>query len=241
MKLKCISTGSGPGNCYALIDSKNQILLLDLGTNGKEIKKAVDFNIRAIVGAVVTHTHIDHSKSLAALRRIGIDVATPYENQNHKLINYHFCNYNVTAIPMDDVKKTKWQHTNTDGSECPIFGYVIQHPELHGLLLYITDCCYVKYNFQNVGNIILGVDYQNDLLDLDGEKTQHQLQGHMSIATAKMFVQVNSSDMLQNVIIGHLSEDCADKEYFINEIKSVTNSNVLATYRGMEIELGCPF
>lgn len=56
MFVKCIGTGSS-GNSYALYDNSGKILLLDLGVREKDIKKAIDYRILDVVGAVVTHEH----------------------------------------------------------------------------------------------------------------------------------------------------------------------------------------
>ena len=55
LKLRCCGTGS-KGNSYALINDK-EILLLDAGMPIKEIKKMCDWNIRDIVGCIVSHEH----------------------------------------------------------------------------------------------------------------------------------------------------------------------------------------
>lgn len=55
LMLKTIATGSS-GNSHALI-CNNQILLLDLGVNASDIKKAIDFKVSDIVGCLVTHKH----------------------------------------------------------------------------------------------------------------------------------------------------------------------------------------
>lgn len=56
MFVRCIGTGSS-GNSYALYDNSGKILLLDLGVKEKDIKKAIDYRISDVVGAVVTHEH----------------------------------------------------------------------------------------------------------------------------------------------------------------------------------------
>lgn len=56
MILRTIASGSS-GNCHALING-NEILLLDLGVSAKDIKRAIDYRISDVVGAVVTHNHL---------------------------------------------------------------------------------------------------------------------------------------------------------------------------------------
>ena len=53
-------------------------------------------------------------------------------------------------------------------------------------------------------------------------KASHVLRGHMSIDTACKFVKTNySPDDVLNVIMCHLSEENADKDNFIEQMKKV--------------------
>ena len=57
MFLRVISTGSKPGNCYALVSDSGQILLLDFGCEKKKILMGIDYRISDVVGAVLSHGH----------------------------------------------------------------------------------------------------------------------------------------------------------------------------------------
>lgn len=120
----------------------------------------------------------------------------------------------------------KWTHTNGDGSECPCYGFWIQHPEM-GALIYATDTELIKWRFKNVNHILLGVNYDKDLIHYDDAKKNHVIRGHMSIDTACEFVKANASDQLQNVIMCHLSKESADASKFIERMKkAVPGANV---------------
>lgn len=56
MKLICIDSGS-KGNCYALQSIDNEILLLDVGIPINQIKQGIGFNVKGVIGGVVTHHH----------------------------------------------------------------------------------------------------------------------------------------------------------------------------------------
>ena len=55
LKLKCCGTGS-KGNSYALM-SQNETLILDVGMRIKDIKKMCDWNVKNIVGCLISHEH----------------------------------------------------------------------------------------------------------------------------------------------------------------------------------------
>lgn len=56
MVLKCLGSSSA-GNCY-LLENNEECLVIEAGLPLKEVKKAVDFNVRKINGVVISHGHL---------------------------------------------------------------------------------------------------------------------------------------------------------------------------------------
>lgn len=217
MKLKCIATGS-TGNCYTLTSNSGETLILDCGIPIKEIKKGLNWNVKDVVGVLCTHKHLDHSKSVADIRNMGIRVFNPALDIFLDVV--HFGDFTIRPFDLTTVDG-RWTHTNADGTPCPIFGFLITHKEM-GRMLYITDCELIKWKFKDINHILLGVNYDKDLIDRDNTgKANHVFRGHLSIDTACDFVKANYSDSLQNVIMCHLSSENADKDSFIEKMKKV--------------------
>lgn len=241
MKLKCIATGS-TGNCYILTSDSGETLILDCGISIKEIKKGLNWDITGVVGAICTHSHQDHSLSVYPLRRMGIPVYAPYISQKPMAIGsgaFRIQSFDLTTVD------GRWTHTNADGMECPCYGFLITHKEM-GRLLYITDTELIKWKFKDINHILLGVNYDKDLVDADNPKANHVFRGHLSIDTACDFVKANDSDSLKNVIMCHLSSENADKDSFIEKMKKVAcGANVDVAEPGKEWVLRkgdeCPF
>lgn len=236
MILKTIGSGSS-GNCHLLTASNGETLILDCGVPISEIKKGLDWNIKNVVGCVVTHHHRDHSKFVEDLINMGIPVFRPYK----PLIMNQFLSNSYFTVRIFDLTASdnKWVHTNSDGSECPCYGFLIEHPEM-GKMLYITDCEFVKWRFSGINHMLLGVDYDKSMVDMNNPmKASHVLRGHMSIDTACKFVKANySPDDVQNVIMCHLSEENADKDKFIEQMKKVaiwSNVDVAEPYKEWEL------
>lgn len=218
MLLRTIATGSS-GNSYVLISNTGEILLLDLGVSEKTIKKGIDWKISNVVGTVISHGHKDHSLSVEDFKSMGIPIFAPYLGDSCKSMNMG----GFTVKPFDlTTIDGSWTHTNADGTPCPIFGFLITHPEM-GKMLYITDCEVIKWKFKSINHILLGVNYDKDLVDTDNPKANHVFRGHLSIDTACDFVKDNDSDSLQNVIMCHLSSENADKDSFIAKMKNAVN------------------
>lgn len=190
-----------------------------------------------------SHPPLDHSKSLNDFKSMGIPILAPYLGDSCKPMNMG----GFTVKPFDlTTIDGNWTHTNADGTPCPIFGFLITHPEM-GRMLYITDCELIKWKFKNVNHILLGVNYDKDLIDRDNTgKANHVFRGHLSIDTACDFVKTNHSDSLQNVIMCHLSAENSDRDSFIEKMKKVAgNANVDVAERNKEWVLRkgdeCPF
>lgn len=241
MLLRTIATGSS-GNSYVLISNTGEILLFDLGVSEKTIKKGIDWKISNVVGVVISHGHKDHSLSVEDFKSMGIQILAPYLGDSCKPMKMG----GFTVKPFDlTMIDGSWTHTDANGEPCPIYGFMIEHPEI-GRMLYITDCEFVKWRFKNVNHILLGVNYDPELLSGYGAKKNHVVRGHMSIDTACDFVKANVSDQLQNVIMCHLSKENADAGKFIEKMKKVAyGANVDVAVAGKSWDLKnpseCPF
>lgn len=170
---------------------------------------------------------------------MGIPVFTPYNGMKGIAFRNSIPfapTFTVKPFPLTDLEG-KFVHTNGDSSECPCYGFLIEHEEM-GRLLYITDCEFVKYKFKNIDHLLLGVNYANDLVVDDGAKFTHLKLGHLSLETAIDFVKTTAEHSnLKNVIMCHLSSSNADGEYFINEMQKAVNSTILVAKKGMAAEL----
>lgn len=226
VELRCTGSGSS-GNAYALI-ADSEILLLDAGVSIKEIKKMCDWNVADICGCLVTHEHLDHSKSLVDVEQMGIPIYAPYRNDEPMRIGgrWRIQSFDLTSIDGE------WAHTNADGTPCPCYGFLITHPAM-GRFLYITDTEFVKWRFKEINHMLIGTNYDGDLADENTQKRSHVYRGHMSLQTACDFVSVNETDALRNVIMCHLSKDNAEPKHFIEKMKETArNANVDVAERG---------
>lgn len=241
MQLKCLASGSS-GNCYLLHADNGETLILDCGIGIKEIKKGLNWDVTGVVGAICTHSHKDHSLSVFDIGNMGIRVLNPTYDLFLEAV--HFGDFTIRPFGLTTVDG-RWTHTNADGTECPCYGFLITHKEM-GKLLYITDTELIKWRFKGINHILLGVNYDKDLVDADNPKANHVFRGHLSIDTACDFVKANYSDSLQNVIMCHLSSKNADKDSFIAKMKNAVNgANVDVAVAGKSWDLKnpseCPF
>lgn len=154
MILTCLASGSS-GNCYVLKDNKGKMLLLDAGIPIMKIKKGCSWKVSDIVGCVITHKHRDHSEAVSDLEEMGIPVYKPYEDNSY-IGGYG--EFKIVSVPMNDVHG-RFKHTDADGTECPCYGFIIEHPEM-GRMLYITDTEFVRWRFKDINHILVSCNYQ---------------------------------------------------------------------------------
>lgn len=233
MFIKCIGSGS-TGNSYSLISNDGEILLLDLGVAGKDILKAIDFRVSDVAGAVVTHGHLDHSRSIKDFELMGIPVFKPYEGM--KSLDLGNSKFKVQAFDLTD-NEGRFKHTNADGTECPCYGYLISHPEM-GRLLYITDTEFVKWRFKNINHILIGCNYQSKYVG--NEKTAkkvHVIRGHLELETVKEIVKANKSETLKTVILCHLSQQNANPVEMVAEVQKAADCPVYVAEKDRSWEL----
>lgn len=238
MILKTISTGSS-GNCYLLTADSGETLILDAGVPVKDIKKGLGWNIRDVVGCIVTHEHKDHSRSVKDLRDMGIKVFAPYRSlddinaDESTMLGQIFGGFRITAFQVP--------HNGT--RNC---GFLVQTEGQK--FLYMTDLEYCPYTFkkQHINHMLIECNYIKDMIDTDLPNFTHKVKGHCELQTTKEIVEANRSDDLANVILCHMGAGTCNKERIILEIqKIVPQVNLDVAEAGKEFILRkadeCPF
>lgn len=208
---KTIATGSS-GNSYALMKD-NEIFLLDLGVNAKVIKKAIDFRISDVVGAVATHSHLDHSKAVKDFENMGIPVFKPYEIKTNTQ-NKWLGSFQITTFDLP--------HNGTENR-----GFFIRTLD-NERILYLTDFEYCRYRFteQKVNHIMIECNYQKELVERDLPNYEHKIRGHASLETCKNFITANKTNALRTVVLCHMGQETTVAEECLAEVQSVCGAGV---------------
>lgn len=241
MILKCLGSGSQQGNCY-LLDSRNEVLILDAGIPIKQIKKGLNWDISKVVGVLCSHAHLDHAKAVKDFENMGIQMFNPKyleilcDGKYPERFHVRYGDFDVNAFALTD-KNGKFMHTNNDGSECPCYGFLIEHEDM-GKLLYITDTELVKWRFSGINHILISCNYQKKYIS-DSAKRNHVLRGHMELETVKDFIKANKSNALRTVILCHMSGDSCNVEECFAEVQNVCGEgvNVVVVRKDLEVEL----
>lgn len=221
MKLICLGSGSS-GNCY-ILNGGTEALIIEAGLPFMAVKKALDFNIRKIVGVVSSHRHLDHSKFAGEYEKAGIPVFKPYLMTD--IVPILFGKFAITAF--------KLVH------DVPCYGFYIYHEET-GSVVYASDTEYIKHLFvrdYRANHILVEANYSTELIDPAAVNRNHVLTGHMSLQTTLDFLAANDSPELMNVVLCHLSQDNADPDQFREAAKKVVSCPVWVAQPGLVVEL----
>ena len=239
MKLKVLGSGSS-GNCY-ILENDNEALIIEAGLPFMKVKKALNFNVMKIKAVLITHIHSDHHFYWFQYARAGIPVFEPFRLDGS---NLEFDNSQFRVMAFDNRDKSgRWLHNNSDGSECPCYGFHITHPEI-GSLVYATDTEYVRWRFKAVNHILCEANYDMQFVDRDEPNYEHRLRGHMSLDTALEFISTNDNPALRNVVLIHLSDKSGDPALFKQKTEETIKygADVYVAKKGLEISLDlCPF
>ena len=147
MNLQVVGTGSA-GNTY-LLTCGAETLVIDCGVRFLTVKKALDFQIRGIVGAITTHSHGDHFKYAHEYEKSGIEVWKPFLDST-LIQTKKMGGFTIKSFPcIHDV---------------PCVGYLIKHHESGLRLLYATDTYYLHYRFPGLTKIMVEANYCNEIL-----------------------------------------------------------------------------
>lgn len=217
MVLKVLGSGSS-GNTY-LLENETECLVIEAGLPFMEVKKAIDFQTRKIVGVIAGHAHLDHSGRLGDYDGSGIPIFRPYE-KFEKTVAYG----NFKIYPFELLHNV------------PCYGFYITHPDM-GILVYASDTEYIKWKFANVNHFLVECNYDMKYVDRSLPNYSHILSGHLSLDTCKEFLRVNNSTNIRNVVLCHLSSSNSDSNEFREEISKVVDCDVKIAKKGLTVNL----
>ena len=161
MHLKCLGSSSA-GNCY-LLENETECLMIECGIPIKEVKKAMNFNIRKIVGCITTHRHNDHIGHLEDVLKCGIPIYTNDETVEAVEVIYGELLHGVPEkrpFTLGNFKITPFYVPHDD---TPCFAYQICHEEI-GKLLFPHRFEYYKYIFKDINQIMIEANYSKDII-----------------------------------------------------------------------------
>lgn len=227
MTLKCLATGS-KANCYVLKRDNGEMLILDAGLPINETKKGIEFDVVNLKGAVITHSHKDHSLSAEKLKQL-TPVWEPYLSEQ-KRQHTHLGDFDIQCFDLP--------HNGVENR-----GFIIR---VDGqTICYMTDLEYCPYSLtsQNINTMIVECNYMKNLAPDDLPNLQHKVLGHCELDTTIGILQ-GSLRTLKHIILVHMGQGTLDREKAMERIREGVPEYITVMWaradRNYDIS-ACPF
>lgn len=217
LNINIIASGS-TGNCIEISDSETS-LLLDAGIPIKKIREGVGFKLSEVSGALISHSHGDHSSGVHDLLKNAVNTYMSKDTAEAINVNSH---RTKIVKPLTYTYIGSWTCLGFDlPHDVPNMGYMLQS-KYGSKIVYLTDFMYCPYRFKNLTHILISCNYSQEYARSDNAvKYKRVLQSHASIETVKDFIKANWSPALEEVYLLHLSERNSDSAKFKKEIQKV--------------------
>lgn len=239
MNLKVISTGS-VGNAY-ILSNESEALLIECGVKIDQIKKALNFDYSKVVGCICTHNHMDHSKAIWDVMKLGIDVYASAGTLKARFVEDQPRAIAIVAKQSFQIGNFKIMAFDVEHDAKEPLGFLIDHPDC-GKTLFLTDTFYCKYTFPGLNNIIIEANYSKEIIDRKyGAESGKEflrnriLKSHFSLENCKDMLSANDLTQVNKIVLIHLSDSNSDEKQFVKEVAGLTHKVVLAAINGMEI------
>jgi len=219
MEIKCITSGSS-GNCYLLIQN-NECLVLECGLKYKCIVKALinaTMPLNRVLGVICSHSHKDHSQSLADFQKVGIKTAAPKTIKSDFVID--------SEHPIDAHSFSFLPFEVKHDTEC--YGFVIADSLDNTHTLFITDTGYLDLpdfvkNIQ-FDSVYIECNHIRKALDKKYQETndyKYLRQGayHLSLKACKKMLKSLDLSKCKEINLIHFSKEVGYPELCKKDIE----------------------
>lgn len=213
MKLKIISSGS-VGNSY-ILESQNSALLIECGVKVDEVKQAIDFDVFKIKGAIVSHAHLDHSKSMHQVSQLGIPLfassATFNQMKTPSELRYGILK-NGQQKQINEFKVSSFDASH----DIDTLGFIIEAGAEK--VFFLTDSYKLIWNLSSwkFTCVMIEANYCEDIVKSKSESfiNKRRLKSHMSIQTAILTLEKMDLSECKNIVLLHLSDGVSNEREF---------------------------
>lgn len=217
---------SSRANLYTLTAPNGERLLIECGLPWGKVKEALGYDLGGIVGCLLTHNHMDHSKAVAGVMVAGIDV---YASAG-----------TFEAVGVNGERRAKRipVHTLTKIGGFHVIAYPAHHDAVEPLLfivgydgeymLFATDTSHITQRFDLAFKIIaIECSYDKDILqdrvdtkDINEQVAKRLLTSHMEKRNCISYLsEYCHLGQCEQIHLLHCSGDNLNKEETRREIQ----------------------
>lgn len=245
MRLIVVNSSSS-GNAYAL-DSDKEILLLEAGCRLAEVKKAIDYRLKDVVGCLITHNHQDHSKHAADYAKQGIKVYCNEDIAERKTFPFGTCQVltdsKTVTIGAFRVVPFKVNHANNDGTPCPSLGYIIHHEDC-GTIFFALDSYKFDFAVTGIDHWLIEANYDDRILKanvedgrIDRAQANRLMLSHMSLDNTIHFLHECHAEDSKTITLCHLSSRNSHPKAFADRVAGEFGVPTQVAAKGIIVEL----
>lgn len=221
------SFGSGSsGNLY-VIESNGYKLMLEAGLKMQDIKKALGFQVSTLDAILISHSHLDHAKSVKDLVKMGKDCYMSPGCAKEIGIDHHRIKTVPPRISFKAGAFTVLPFEVEHDTDAP-YGYLIGTP-CGEKILFATDTYFIRYKFKGINKIMIECNFAEDILNeqiasgkIHKDMRKRLLKSHFSLENVKEFLKANDLSQVEEIWLLHLSDRNSDEERFKREVQELT-------------------
>lgn len=240
MRLTVIGSSSA-GNCY-ILQNESEALILEAGISYAKVKRALGFNVRKVVGCLITHEHGDHAGHVKEFLAGAVDVYTSAGTAEALKVEGTREPQICEAGRLLTLGRFKVLPFRTKHDSAEPYGYYLSHPET-GNVLFATDTYYLPCTFRGLNNVLIECNYAAAILDdnirngrIPKVVRDRTLKSHFSLKNCIDALRANDLTKVNNIVLIHLSSSNADPEAFRDEVHAATGKRVFIAEPGLNIE-----
>ena len=185
---------SSSGNLYLIAGVNGDRLLIEIGVTWDKIKKALNYDLSNIVGAISSHYHLDHFREPLKVMDSGIDVYASNEAFDSQGLSEHRRAKVLTqqawvSIGSFDVLPFLVNH------DCePCFGFIIRADDES--MIFATDTSHLLYKFRTPFKIVmLECSYNKEYL----QKRKDEGSIHEKVAKRLLMSHMEEAECLRTL------------------------------------------
>ena len=220
-----IIASSSAGNLYQ-VDN----ILIEAGMPIKAIKQALNYRLSNMSGCLISHSHGDHARAAGDILKSGVDLYCSKETAEERDLHGHRLHI---IEPMKQFELGGWKIKPFPlKHDVMNFGFLLSRDEYK--IVFAVDTNYIPFKFTGLTHILLGVNYDSDILrgkvyrgELNLAVARRSFLNHMSLSTALTFFEETDKSALQCVYLLHLSDANSVEKDFKLAVQKITGVPVI--------------
>lgn len=230
-RIKILSSGS-IGNCLVIYDSRGKYILVDVGIGYKDILRGLSWDLNNCVLTLTSHSHKDHSQSLARFIKNGI----PCYSNSDVCGLFKDCLLLDRMVKRDDFKVQTFDLVHN----VPNSAFIIDTIDKIRIL-YCTDTQYIPKRVKDVNIAVIECNFDDDvILDnmCEGKGNRSQYENHHSLDRCVEYLRAINNVELTQIILWHPSSTNLNKEKAVARVKEELGfDSVVMAEKGLELQI----